>query len=101
MGEILVDDLCVVSLLDDEPGVLLRESIDDWLTEEGGHNATVDLPGLPGEEVVRFCNQARREYYLRKRYIFKKLRQSVTNVHEARRNLKAFKRLARFLVKTP
>ena len=29
MGEILVDDLCVVSLLDDEMGILLRESIDD------------------------------------------------------------------------
>ena len=84
-----------------EQNILRSENYDDWLTDEGGHNATVDLPGLPGEEVVRFCNQARREYYLRKRYIFKKLRQSVTNIHEARRNFKAFKRLARFLVKTP
>ena len=63
------------------------------------HNATVDLPGLPGEDVVQFCHHARREFYLRRTYIFRKLAQSLTNRHEARRNLKAFKRLSRFLMK--
>jgi len=55
---------------------------------------------LPGAEVVRFCDYARREFYLRKGYILKKLAQSLVNVHEARRNVKAFKRFARFLVKS-
>ena len=78
---------------------LRSENFDRWLTEEGGHNATVNLPGLHGKEVVAFCHNARREFYLRKSYLFKKLRQSLTNRHEARRNFKAFKRLSKFLVK--
>jgi anaerobic magnesium-protoporphyrin IX monomethyl ester cyclase len=73
---------------------------EDWLTEDGLHNSVIDLPGLPGAEVVRFCDYARREFYLRKGYILKKLVQSLVNVHEARRNVKAFKRFARFLVKS-
>ncbi len=80
--------------------LLRSDNYDDWLTEEGGHNATVDLPELPGQEVVDFCNQARKEFYLRKSYLLKKLKQSMTNLHEARRNIKAFKRLAKFLVKS-
>ena len=83
----------------DDNGFLRSHDYDQWLTEAGGHNATCDLPGLPGDEVVAFCDNARRQYYLRKGYLFKKLKQSLTNVHEARRNVKAFKRLARFLVK--
>ena len=82
-----------------EKDFLRSENFDHWLTEEGGHNATVNLPGLHGKEVVAFCHNARREFYLRKSYLFKKLKQSFTNMHEARRNLKAFKRLSKFLVK--
>lgn len=79
---------------------LRTENYAEWLTEDGLHNSVIDLPGLPGAEVVRFCDYARREFYLRKGYILKKLAQSLVNVHEARRNVKAFKRFARFLVKS-
>jgi radical SAM superfamily enzyme YgiQ (UPF0313 family) len=78
---------------------LRTENYNEWLTVDGLHNSTIDLPNLPGTEVVRFCDHARREFYLRKSYILKKLTQSLLNVHEARRNMKAFKRFARFLVK--
>lgn len=84
-----------------ENGYLRSDDYRDWLTEAGGHNATCDLPELPGEEVVEFCDHARKEFYLRQGYVFKKIRQSLTNVHEARRNFKAFKRLAKFLVQSP
>jgi len=77
---------------------LCSNDFNDWLTAEGGHNATVNLPGLPGKDVVRYCNQARREYYLRKSYMFKKLKQSFTSLQEAKRNIKAFKKLAKFLI---
>ncbi|MCK5114893.1 MAG: radical SAM protein, partial [Phycisphaerae bacterium] len=79
---------------------LTTEDYHHWLTEDGLHNSIVDLPGLPSQEVLRFCDQARREFYLRKGYLFKKLTQSLTNFHEAKRNVKAFSRFAKFLVKT-
>ena len=78
---------------------LTTQDYRNWLTEDGLHNSVVDLPGLPSQEVLRFCNQARREFYLRKGYLFKKLTQSLTNFHEAKRNVKAFSRFAKFLVK--
>jgi len=78
---------------------LTTENYRHWLTEDGLHNSIVDLPNLPSHEVLRFCDQARREFYLRKGYLFKKLTQSLTNFHEAKRNVKAFSRFAKFLVK--
>jgi anaerobic magnesium-protoporphyrin IX monomethyl ester cyclase len=71
-----------------------------WLTDDGLHISVVDQPQLPGDDVVRFCDYARREFYLRRKYIFHKLAQSLRNRHEARRNLKAFGRFARFLVRS-
>jgi len=79
---------------------LRSEDYRQWLTDEGLHNSVVDLPHLPGNEVLQFCDHARREFYLRRSYIFRKLAQSLTNIHEARRNVKAFRRFARHLVKT-
>ena len=81
-------------------GHLRTENFNEWLTEGGLHNSVVDLPGLPGREVVRFCDNARREFYLRRGYIFKKLTQSLTDLHEARRNVKALRTFARYLVRT-
>jgi len=78
---------------------LRSEDYHQWLTAEGLHNSVVDLPHLPGREVLQFCDRARREFYLRRSYIFRKLAQSLTNIHEARRNVKAFRRFARHLVK--
>ncbi|MCF7957808.1 MAG: B12-binding domain-containing radical SAM protein [Phycisphaerae bacterium] len=72
----------------------------DWLTPDGLHNSVVDQPGLSGQEVVQFCNTARREFYLRRSYIVKKMGQSIVNIHEARRNVKAFCRVARHLVRS-
>ncbi|MFC1783732.1 B12-binding domain-containing radical SAM protein, partial [Planctomycetota bacterium] len=78
---------------------LRTENYNEWLTEEGLHQSVVDLPGLGGDEVVRFCDQARRQFYLRRGYLFKKLAQSLTNVHEAQRNVKALRRFAQYLVR--
>ena len=83
-----------------EKGYLRTENYNEWLTPQGLHNTVVDLPGLPGEQVRKFCDFARREFYLRRGYLFHKLTQSLTNLHEARRNVKAFYRFARYLVKS-
>ncbi|RLG55236.1 MAG: B12-binding domain-containing radical SAM protein, partial [Candidatus Hydrothermarchaeota archaeon] len=79
-------------------GYLRTKNYNEWLTEEGCHNSIVDLPGLSSEEVLRFCDHARRQFYLRKGYLLRKIAQSLTSFQEARRNLKAFRRFARFLV---
>lgn len=79
-------------------GYLRMKHYNEWLTAEGHHNSVVDLPDLSGQEVVRFCNYARRQFYLRKGYLLRKITQSLTSFQEARRNLKAFRRFARFLV---
>lgn len=78
-------------------GYLRSEDYNAWLTEEGMHNCVVDQPGLNGAEVRRFCDYARRAFYLRRGYVFKKLAQSLRDRHEAHRNIKAFYRFARHL----
>lgn len=85
-------------------GYLTTEDFREWLTLDGLHKTIINLPGLSAEELVRWCDQARREFYLRPRYIYSKLKQVVTNPHEARRILKAawtfFRYLFRPSVKT-
>ncbi len=83
-----------------EEGYLRTEDYRQWLTADGLHDSIIDMPGLPGADVRKFCDHARRAFYLRKGYVFKKMKQSLFDVHEARRNFKAFRRLARHLVTT-
>ena len=81
-------------------GYLQHVNYREWLTEEGMHNSIIDLPGLPGSEVMRFCAYARREFYLRRGYVLHKLAQSIRSPVEARRNIKAFYSFARHLVRS-
>jgi radical SAM superfamily enzyme YgiQ (UPF0313 family) len=74
-----------------EEGKLRTEDYSRWVTEEGLHNCTVDLPGLTGEQLVEWCNLARRRFYLRPSYILYKLWQAVRHPFtEGRRTLRAF-----------
>ncbi|MFO8183968.1 MAG: radical SAM protein, partial [Candidatus Aegiribacteria sp.] len=72
-------------------GKLRTRSFDRWVTDEGLHNCVVDLPGLPAEALVDWCNQARRRFYLRPRYLLYKMWQTVSHPFtEGRRTLRAF-----------
>lgn len=72
-------------------GRLRTGSFDRWVTEEGLHNCVVDLPALPAEVLVEWCNQARRRFYLRPRYLLYKLWQTLRHPFtEGRRTLRAF-----------
>jgi radical SAM superfamily enzyme YgiQ (UPF0313 family) len=72
-------------------GCLRTDDFSQWLTPDGLHNCVVDLPGLPAEELVSFCNQARKKFYLRPSYLASKMLQSLLHpATEGRRNLKAF-----------
>ncbi|MBM3210682.1 radical SAM protein [Candidatus Poribacteria bacterium] len=52
-----------------ENGYLLTEDFSKWNTETGLHNCVVSRPDLSNDELVEFCDRARREFYLRPSYI--------------------------------
>jgi radical SAM superfamily enzyme YgiQ (UPF0313 family) len=70
-----------------------------WLTKDGLHNSTVTLPNITHEELVRFCNHARRSFYLSPSYLVYKLKQSLKDRRELQRNLKGFITLAKYLLR--
>ena len=77
--------------------LIAAKSFDDWLTPDGLHNTVVRTHDLTAQEIVDFCNYARREYYLRPAYIFMKLRSVLTNPAELRRTVKAFLSFYKYL----
>lgn len=64
---------------------------------DGTHNTVLSLPHLTAQEMVDFCNMARRKYYLRPRYILHRLRVGLTDFSDFKRSLKAFGKLRHFL----
>lgn len=76
---------------------MLTDDYDQWLTEDGLHRTIVSQPGLSAEEVVAWCDQARREYYLRPHFIASKLWEIVTTPREAGRIFKASRTFFKYL----
>jgi hypothetical protein len=81
-----------------ENGYLITEDYSRWLDEEGCHNCVVSRPGLSAEDLVRFCDRARRRYYLRPAYIAAKVWQVLRHPNEAKRVLKAARTFSRYLL---
>ncbi|MBN2608673.1 MAG: radical SAM protein [Candidatus Fermentibacteraceae bacterium] len=69
----------------------------DWLTDEGLHNCVVRTESLTSEELVDFCDMARRKFYLRPGYVLRKLWRSLRDPDEAHRTLRAFATFRRYL----
>lgn len=72
---------------------------DEYCKEDGTINCVLNLPGLSAEEMVAFCDNARKKYYLRPSYIFHRLWLGLRNPEDLRRSLKAFGRIKQFLFK--
>jgi len=79
-------------------GLLETHSYDRWLTPEGLHRSVVERPELPSEELRAFCDRARREFYLRPRYVARKARQIATDPYEAGRTARSLVTFARYLL---
>ncbi|MBP7507946.1 MAG: radical SAM protein [Prolixibacteraceae bacterium] len=75
-------------------------SFRDWLTEEGLHNCVLNTEHLSADELVRFCDYARKKYYLRLGYIIRKGFDILVHPSEIRRTFKAFKTLSRHLLRS-
>lgn len=78
-------------------GYLAAGDFRDWLTPDGLHRSTVSRPDLSAEEVVAWCDHARRSFYLRPRYIAGKAWEVVAHPGEARRIFKAASVFVRYL----
>ena len=66
---------------------------------DGTHNTVLSTPELSAQEMVDFCNMARKKYYLRPSYILHRLKVGLTNPDDFKRSLKAFGRLKHYLFK--
>ena len=82
-----------------EKGYLKIKSVRDYLTPDGLHNCVIDLPGLPREELVRWCDKSRKSFYLSPRYIFYKTKQALLRPNDAIRTYLAFMRFRKYLLR--
>jgi anaerobic magnesium-protoporphyrin IX monomethyl ester cyclase len=78
-------------------GWITAKNFRDWLTPEGLHNCVVSLPNLPKETLVNFCDQSRREFYLRPKYILSKVVQILRKPWEAKRIIRASRTLLKYI----
>lgn len=80
-------------------GYIDTDDFSKWIKEDGSDNTVIHTNDMTAEELVDFCNEARKKYYLRPKYILGKLGQSLTNKDELIRNVKGFKNIAPKLFK--
>ncbi|WP_420266702.1 B12-binding domain-containing radical SAM protein [Candidatus Magnetominusculus dajiuhuensis] len=82
-----------------ERGLLTTKDFSKWLTPAGLHNTVIRTEELSSEELVRFCDNARREFYLRPAYLLYKLRQVITHPRELKRTVKSARTFMKYLLK--
>ncbi len=80
-----------------ESGFISVSDFSKWLDGEGLHNCVVNTPDLDAEELVRFCNTARRQFYLRPAYMLKKAFRSLVDSGERERTFRAFKTFSKYI----
>ncbi len=78
---------------------ITAKSYDEWLTPNGMHNCVLNTPEVSSQELVDFCNYARKKFYLRPSYCFMKLVECLTNKDDLVRTAKSFKTFAKYLFK--
>lgn len=79
-------------------GLLTIQNYSSYVTEDGNHNSVLRMPDMTSQEIRKWCDYARRKYYLRPRYIGYKFAQQFLRPTEIRRTLKATKRFIRYLL---
>lgn len=75
----------------------IETDYEKYCLPDGTHNTVLNLPNLSAQEMVDFCNMARKKYYLRFSYIMHRLRVGLTNIDDLKRSLKAFGRFKKYL----
>jgi anaerobic magnesium-protoporphyrin IX monomethyl ester cyclase len=78
-------------------GHMLAEDFQDWLTPDGLHRSIVNSPELSADDLVAWCDAARRSFYLRPRFVVNKLWEMVTRPGEIVRLVKAASTFRKYL----
>ncbi|MBD3418754.1 MAG: radical SAM protein [Chitinivibrionales bacterium] len=78
-------------------GYITKDSYDQWLTKDGLHNSVVSTPDVSWDELVVWCDEARRKFYLRPSYVFSKLKQGIKEPKEFGRLLRGGTTLLKFI----
>ncbi|WP_251495984.1 B12-binding domain-containing radical SAM protein [Otoolea muris] len=73
------------------------KSYRDWLQKNGEHNCVIETEELSAQDLVDFCNIARKQFYLRPGYILMKAGQCLTSKDDLVRTAKAFAKFWRYL----
>ena len=84
-----------------DQGQLKPKEYRDWISSDGLHAMTLteNDKGLTSQQIVEFCDSARKRFYLRKRYIFKKSLQLFYDPVEFYKNFKGFMNIRKYLFK--
>src|SRR3972149_2448321 len=82
-----------------ERGLISTSDYKQWITPEGLHNTVISTDSLSSEELVRFCDHARRSFYLRPSYLIYKAKQMLTSPREIRRTFKSARTFLKYLIK--
>lgn len=77
----------------------IHGSYSDYVKEDGTINCLLELPGISGEEMVKFCDDARKKYYMRPSYIAHRIVMGIKDPADLRRSIKAFGNFKKFLFK--
>jgi len=77
---------------------LKNTNYQDVITKDGNHNCLLETPELSSKDLLDFCDSARRRYYLRPNFMFKKLMDSIKDPFgEGRKTVKSFKTFSKHL----
>lgn len=77
----------------------IHGSYRDYIKEDGTINCLLELPNLTSEEMVKFCDDARKKYYWRPKYIAHRLWIGLRDPADLKRSLKAFGNFKKYLFK--
>jgi radical SAM superfamily enzyme YgiQ (UPF0313 family) len=73
-----------------ESGALNSNDYKQWLDKDGYHRTTINRPGLSAQNLVDFCDRARREFYLRPKYLIHQSIMAILNKAERKRLFRGF-----------
>lgn len=79
-------------------GMIVPSSWRGWLSEEGLHTSVIRTESLSAEDISRFCDHARRAFYLRPGFMLSTAVRALRDSDERTRTLKAFSSFWRFLL---
>ncbi len=74
-----------------ESGALNSNDYNQWLDKDGYHRTTISRPELSSQDLVDFCDKARRKFYLRPKYLIQQSVMAIFNKAERKRLLRGFK----------